>query len=52
LKLQRGFQLDIPRTLPALFLITLAGLGLFVIMVGLSRWRRATGTKAKIGADT
>jgi NitT/TauT family transport system permease protein len=35
--LQSGFQLDIPRMFAALFLITLAGIALFMIMVGLSR---------------
>jgi NitT/TauT family transport system permease protein len=35
--LQSGYQLDIPRMFAALFLITFAGIGLFMIMVGLSR---------------
>ena len=35
--LQSGFQLDIPRMFAALLLITLAGVGLFPIMLGLSR---------------
>jgi NitT/TauT family transport system permease protein len=35
--LQAGYQLDIPRMFAALFLITLAGIALFVIVVGLSR---------------
>src|SRR6478752_865299 len=35
--LQSVFQLDIPRMFAALFLITLAGVGLFTVMVGLSK---------------
>lgn len=35
--LQSGFQLEIPRMFAALFLITVAGITLFLIMVGLSR---------------
>jgi NitT/TauT family transport system permease protein len=35
--LQSGYQLDIPRMFAALFLITFAGIGLFMVMVGLSR---------------
>ena len=35
--LQAGFQIDIPRMFAALALITLAGIALFSIMVGLSR---------------
>ena len=35
--LQAGFQLEIPRMFAALFLITFAGIGLFLVMVGLSR---------------
>ena len=35
--LQSGFALDIPRMFAALFLITLAGIGLFALMVALSR---------------
>ena len=35
--LQSGFQLDIPRMFAALFLITLAGVGLFLAMAGLTR---------------
>lgn len=36
--LQSGFELDIPRMFAALFLITLAGVALFVAMAGLSAW--------------
>ena len=35
--LQSGFQLDIPRMFAALFLITVAGVGLFISMIGLSK---------------
>jgi NitT/TauT family transport system permease protein len=35
--LQAGFQLEIPRMFAALFLITFAGIALFLVMVGLSR---------------
>jgi len=35
--LQAGFQLDIPRMFAALFLITVTGIFLFVVMVGLSK---------------
>ncbi|MDR4306002.1 ABC transporter permease [Chelatococcus sambhunathii] len=36
--LQSGFELDIPRMFAALFLITIAGVVLFVAMAGLSAW--------------
>jgi NitT/TauT family transport system permease protein len=35
--LQSGYQLDIPRMFAALFLITLAGIALFLIVVGLTK---------------
>jgi NitT/TauT family transport system permease protein len=35
--LQSGYQLDIPRMFAALFLITLAGVALFTVMIGLSK---------------
>jgi NitT/TauT family transport system permease protein len=35
--LQSGYQLDIPRMFAALFLITFAGIALFLIVVGLSK---------------
>ncbi len=35
--LQSSFQLDIPRMFAALFLITVTGIGLFLLMAGLSR---------------
>ena len=36
--LQSGYQLDIPRMFAALFLITLAGIALFMAVVGLSKF--------------
>ena len=36
--LQSGFELDIPRMFAALFLITVAGVALFLAMAGLSAW--------------
>jgi NitT/TauT family transport system permease protein len=50
--LQSGFQLDIPRMFAALFLITLAGVGLFVIMVGLSRLALGQWHESETGAET
>jgi NitT/TauT family transport system permease protein len=50
--LQSGFQLDIPRMFAALFLITLAGVGLFVVMVGLSRLALGQWHESEIGAET
>ena len=35
--LQSGYQLDIPRMFAALFLITIAGIALFSVMVALSK---------------
>src|SRR5258705_8034097 len=49
--LQSGFQLDIPRMFAALFLITVAGVGLFVIMVGLSRLTLGQWHESEIGTD-
>jgi NitT/TauT family transport system permease protein len=50
--LQSGFQLDIPRMFAALFLITLAGIALFVVMVGLSRLALGQWHESEIGAET
>jgi hypothetical protein len=50
--LQSGFQLDIPRMFAALFLVTLAGVGLFVIMAGLSRLTLGDWHESEIGAHT
>ena len=49
--LQSGFQLDIPRMFAALFLITLAGVGLFTIMVGLSKLALGAWHESEVGAD-
>jgi len=49
--LQSGFQLDIPRMFAALFLITLAGVGLFTIMVGLSKLALGAWHESELGAD-
>jgi NitT/TauT family transport system permease protein len=50
--LQSGFQLDIPRMFAALFLITLAGIALFVFMVALSKLALGQWHESEIGADT
>jgi NitT/TauT family transport system permease protein len=49
--LQSGFQLDIPRMFAALFLITLAGVGLFTIMVGLSKLALGAWHESEVGAE-
>ena len=49
--LQSGFQLDIPRMFAALFLITVAGVGLFVVMMALSRLALGQWHESEIGAD-
>jgi NitT/TauT family transport system permease protein len=50
--LQSGFQLDIPRMFAALFLITIAGVGLFVVMAGVSRLALGQWHESEIGAET
>src|SRR5262245_61487195 len=50
--LQSGFQLDIPRMFAALFLITLAGVGLFALMVGLSKVALGQWHESEVKADT
>jgi NitT/TauT family transport system permease protein len=50
--LQAGFQLDIPRMFAALFLITLAGVGLFAIMVVLSRLALGQWHESEVGVET
>jgi NitT/TauT family transport system permease protein len=50
--LQSGFQLDIPRMFAALFLITLAGVALFVFMVALSKLALGQWHESEIGADS
>jgi len=49
--LQSGFQLDIPRMFPALFLITLAGVGLFTVMTGLSKLALGQWHESEVGAE-
>jgi NitT/TauT family transport system permease protein len=50
--LQSGFQLDIPRMFAALFLITVAGVCLFVFMVALSKLALGQWHDSEIGAET
>ena len=50
--LQSGFQLDIPRMFAALFLITLAGVGLFTLMTTLSRLALGQWHESEVGAET
>src|ERR1700738_391857 len=50
--LQSGLPLDIPRMFAALFLITLAGVALFVIMVGLPRLALGPRSEREMGAET
>jgi NitT/TauT family transport system permease protein len=50
--LQSGFQLDISRMFAALFLITLAGVGLFTLMTGLSKLALAHWHESELGAET
>jgi NitT/TauT family transport system permease protein len=49
--LQSGFALDIPRMFAALFLITLAGVALFVFMVALSKFALGEWHESEVGAD-
>ena len=49
--LQSGFALDIPRMFAALFLITLAGVGLFAVMVGLSKLALGQWHESEVGAE-
>jgi NitT/TauT family transport system permease protein len=50
--LQSGFQLDIPRMFAALFLITLAGVGLFTLMTALSKLALGQWHESEVGAET
>lgn len=50
--LQSGFQLAIPRMFAALFLITLAGIVLFVAMAGLSRLALGDWHESEVTAET
>jgi NitT/TauT family transport system permease protein len=46
-----GFQLNIPRLFAALFLITVTGVALFAITVGLSKWALARWHESEIARD-
>jgi NitT/TauT family transport system permease protein len=50
--LQSGFQLDIPRMFAALLLITLAGVGLFALMIALSKLALGQWHESEVGAET
>jgi NitT/TauT family transport system permease protein len=49
--LQSGFALDIPRMFAALLLITLAGVGLFAVMIGLSKLALGNWHESEVGAE-
>jgi NitT/TauT family transport system permease protein len=49
--LQSGFQLDIPRMFAALLLITLAGVGLFALMIALSKLALGQWHESEVGAE-
>jgi NitT/TauT family transport system permease protein len=49
--LQAGFALDIPRMFAAMFLITLAGVALFTLMVGLSRLALGDWHESEVGVE-
>jgi len=50
--LQSGFQLEIPRMFAALFLITVAGIVLFVAMAGLSRLALSQWHESEVTPET
>lgn len=50
--LQAGFQLEIPRMFAALFLITVAGIVLFVAMAGLSRLALGQWHESEVAPET
>jgi NitT/TauT family transport system permease protein len=50
--LQAGFALDIPRMFAAMLLITLAGVALFSLMVGLSKFALGAWHESEVGAET
>jgi NitT/TauT family transport system permease protein len=50
--LQAGFALDIPRMFAAMLLITLAGVGLFTLMVGLSKLALGEWHESEVRAET
>jgi len=49
--LQAGYQLNIPRMFAALFLIAVAGVLLFAVMAGLSRWALGGWHESEQGAE-
>ena len=50
--LQSGYQLEIPRMFAALFLITLAGIALFLVMVGLSKLALGSWHDSAVARET
>jgi NitT/TauT family transport system permease protein len=50
--LQSGYQLDIPRMFAALFLITLAGIALFLVVVGLSKLALGSWHDSAVARET
>jgi NitT/TauT family transport system permease protein len=50
--MQAGFALDIPRMFAAMFLITLAGIGLFTLMVALSKLALGEWHESEVRADS
>ena len=50
--LQAGFALDIPRMFAAMLLITLAGIGLFTLMVALSKLALGAWHESEVGAES
>jgi NitT/TauT family transport system permease protein len=50
--LQSGFQLDIPRMFAALFLITLAGVALFTVMIVLSKLALGAWHESEVAPET
>ena len=49
--MQAGFALDIPRMFAAMLLITLAGVGLFTLMVALSKLALGAWHESELGAE-
>jgi NitT/TauT family transport system permease protein len=50
--MQAGFALDIPRMFAAMLLITLAGVGLFTLMVALSKLALGAWHESELGAES
>jgi NitT/TauT family transport system permease protein len=50
--MQAGFALDIPRMFAAMLLITLAGVGLFTLMVALSKLALGAWHESEVGAES